>query len=69
MLKETNSTGLYKDTDSGAIINNNDTEFHMFDSQRRREKELREIQMNYAGLKDEVAELKNLVRQLVGTKE
>lgn len=59
-LLKTNIPGYYKDEKTGAILNNNDDEYHRFLSQKQQYKEYLKTKEEIASLRSEMAEIKRL---------
>lgn len=64
-LIPTNVPGLYKDPDTLAIINTNESEFLHYKEQVQRFKELNSVRNEVENLKADVSEIKEMLRTLV----
>jgi hypothetical protein len=64
-LIPTNVPGLFKDPDTLAIINTNESEFLSYKEQVQRFRELNSIRGEVNGLKSDVSEIKEMLKTLV----
>lgn len=64
-LMKTNKEGYYKDPDTNVVINKNYEELDMFLNQRERNKKLKNLEHETASLREELKEIKVLLRQLI----
>ena len=65
MLVQTNVAGYLKDTDSGAIINNNQDEYKKYLAAREANKKNNDLCKKMTELEDELRTIKNLLSQLL----
>ena len=65
MLQKTNTPGFYKDTETGAIINKNDTDYEKFKAAREEIKKNKQVVARMDNLETELKDIKNLLMQLV----
>ena len=65
MLQKTNTPGFYKDTESGAIINKNDTDYEKFKAAREEIKKNKQLAVRMDNLETELKDIKSLLLQLV----
>lgn len=65
MLAQTNHPGYLKDTDSGAIINNNEEEYKKFLASREASKRNLSVVKRLDEVEGELREIKNLLLQIV----
>jgi hypothetical protein len=67
MLSKTNFTGYEKDTASNLVINKNKDEYTLYVQNRERAKEFRRLTMQVDKLTKEVADLKQVVNNLLNS--
>ena len=65
MLQKTNTPGFYKDTDTGVIINKNDTDYEKFKAAREEIKKSKQLAVRMDNLETELKDIKSLLLQLV----
>jgi hypothetical protein len=65
MLQKTNTPGFYKDTETGAIINKNDTDYEKFKAAREEIKKNKQLAVRMNNLETELKDIKSLLLQLV----
>jgi hypothetical protein len=65
MLVDTNHQGYVKDTDSGAIINNNEEEYKKFLAAREASKRNNSLCKRMTEVENELTEIKSLLLQLI----
>ena len=65
MLQKTNTPGFYKDTETGAIINKNDTDYEKFKAAREEIKKNKQLAVRMDNLETELKDIKSLLLQLV----
>lgn len=65
MLQKTNTPGFYKDTETGVIINKNDTDYEKFKAAREEIKKNKQIAVRMDNLETELKDIKSLLLQLV----
>jgi hypothetical protein len=68
-LVKTNISGFYKDINSGAVINKNNTELQQFMAERNRSLETQQMKERIDNLTNDVNEIKNLLKLLVANKD
>lgn len=64
-LKVENNPDLIRDNNSKAILNNNDTELLIYKQKREERRKLFRLQEEHEQLKNDVTEIKNLLRSLL----
>jgi hypothetical protein len=67
MLSKTNFTGYEKDTASNLVINKNKDEYTLYVQNRERAKEFRRLTMQVDKLTKEMADLKQVVNNLLNS--
>lgn len=65
MLVQTNYPGYWKDTDSGAIINNDDEEYKKFLAAREANKKNNHLCKRMTEVENDLRDIKNLLSQLL----
>lgn len=65
-LLKTEQPGYFKDSISGAILNTNDHEYHAILKSRDEAKKGKALCLEINNLKDELKEIKDMLRKVVG---
>jgi len=65
MEQKTDVPGLYKVAE-GIIINKDNAALHVYKSKKQRERKIDDIQNDVANLKDDIQEIKHLLKGLKG---
>lgn len=65
MLRKTEVAGLYKDTNSGAVINKDNTALQAYKARKHRERQIDEISSDVDNMKHDIDEIKQLLKALV----
>lgn len=60
-LQKTNHNGYYKDSKSGAVINNNDEEYLLYTNQVQQFKEFQRLKGQVSSLMSDVEQIKQLL--------
>ena len=63
-LHKTDADGYYKNTDTNAVINNNNNEYATFIQNRERAKQIQGIQRDLENLKSEFREIKDICKKI-----
>lgn len=65
MLRKTEVAGLYKDTNSGAVINKDNSSLKAYKLKKHRERKIKEITSDVDNMKNDITEIKQLLKALV----
>jgi hypothetical protein len=65
MLVDTNFYGYVKDTETGAIINNNEEEYKKFLASRESSKKSKDLSNRLTEVENDLRDIKSLLQQLV----
>jgi hypothetical protein len=65
MEHKTDVPGIYKDTRTGALINKDNTALKAYKMRKQKEMKLGQIEQEISGLKNDMQEIKELLRGLV----
>jgi len=65
MYAKTNIGGLYKDLSTNAVINTNDEDYYKILAERKKRKEISNINEEVTNLKQEITEIKKLLLVLI----
>ena len=65
MLRKTEVAGLYKDTNSGAVINKDNTALRAYKARKNKERRIDEISVDVDNMKHDINEIKQLLKALV----
>jgi len=65
MLKVEGHDALYRDTSTGAIVNNDKSEYAKYREARKRTMKFENIESDLNNLKEEISEIKSLLVELI----
>lgn len=65
MLSKTSDPNFYRDESNHALINTNASAYKLYKQRREGEKTISSLNEDVKGLKSEVTELKNLIKELM----
>ena len=68
MFVKTNIEGYYKDTNTGAIINKNDSALISFNEKRKRIKESKQMKDKIGHLEQQIQELQQYIKVIIDKK-
>ena len=63
-MSNLNEKDLVRDPHSGALLNNNANAYKMYKAQRQKEKEAVQQMQDVSSLKEDIAEIKQLLREI-----
>jgi hypothetical protein len=63
-MSNLNEKDLVRDPHSGALLNNNTNAYKMYKAQRQKEKEAVQQMQDVSSLKEDIAEIKQLLREI-----